>query len=185
MTAPRELRVLSTPDGRRVRLRHAEAPDAAPVLAYLERVGAESPYLSFGAEGPGIAEETERTYIEQAVDADTALFLVAECDGEIVGCLTFRGGARPRTRHAGEFGVSVARAAWGAGVGRALIEELLTWAAAGGVVRKINLRVRADNARAIAVYERLGFAVEGRATRDVWQDGQFYDCLIMGRAVDP
>ena len=55
----------------------------------------------------------------------------------------------------------------------------------GGVVRKLNLRVRADNARAIALYERLGFAVEGRATRDVLIDGEFHDCLVMGRAVDP
>jgi RimJ/RimL family protein N-acetyltransferase len=161
-------------------------PDDAPaVLAYLRRAGGESPHLTFGAEGLGVTEAQERAYIDAALASDNDLFLVAEADGDIVGALTFGGGPRPRTRHVGEFGVSVERAHWGAGVGRALVEGLLAWAAAGGVVRKVNLRVRVDNDRAIALYERLGFAVEGRLTRELCVDGAFHDCLLMGRPIDP
>jgi RimJ/RimL family protein N-acetyltransferase len=70
-------------------------------------------------------------------------------------------------------------------VARALLEAMLAWAHAGGVVRKVNLRVRADNVRAIALYERLGFVREGRLTRDLLVDGEFHDTLLMGLAIDP
>jgi RimJ/RimL family protein N-acetyltransferase len=176
---------LDGPDGRPVRIRPAVEEDAAPLLAYYAEVGGESPYLTFGAEGPGRDETTERAFLAGARASDNQLALVAEWDGGIVACLTFRGGERARIRHVGEFGISIARVCQGLGLGRRLLEHLLGWAERGGVVRKINLRVRVDNARAIALYESLGFAVEGRATRDTLIDGVFHDTLVMGRAIDP
>lgn len=98
------------------------------VLAYLADVGAETEYLSFGAEGLGVSEEIERAYIARVAASDTALFLVAEADDRIVGALTFEGGPRARTRHVGEFGVSVRRSHWGTGTGSALVGALIAWA---------------------------------------------------------
>jgi RimJ/RimL family protein N-acetyltransferase len=176
---------LDGPDGLPVRIRPAIEEDAGPLLAYYAAVGAETPFLTFGAEGPGRGEAEERAFLASTRARDNQLALVAEHEGRIVGCLTFWGGARPRIRHAGEFGISIARSCWGIGLGRRLVELLLGWAERGGVVRKVNLRVRVDNLRAIALYEALGFMVEGRATRDTLIDGVFHDTLIMGRAVDP
>jgi RimJ/RimL family protein N-acetyltransferase len=62
---------------------------------------------------------------------------------------------------------------------------MLAWAEQGGVVRKINLKVRVDNIPAIRLYERMGWVHEGRTTRDTLIDGEFSDCLLMGRGVDP
>jgi RimJ/RimL family protein N-acetyltransferase len=172
-------------DGRTVRIRRAEPDDAAAVLAYLHRVGGETINLTFGAEGPGISEEEEREYLTRVAASDNSLAIVAVVGDEIVGSLTFDGGRRPRMRHAGEFGISVLQAYAGQGVGKALLEYLIGWAERGGVVRKINLKVRADNAPAIRLYERMGWVHEGRTTRDTLIDGEFNDCLLMGREVDP
>jgi RimJ/RimL family protein N-acetyltransferase len=172
-------------DGRRVKIRRAEPDDAAAILAYLTKVGGESINLTFGAEGPGFSEEEEQAYLTYMAAADNSLAIVAVVDDEIVGALTFDGGRRPRMRHAGEFGISVVQAYAGVGLGRALLEYLLAWAERGGIVRKINLKVRVDNLPAIRLYERMGWVREGLTSRDTLLEGQFNDCLLMGREVDP
>ena len=172
-------------DGRRVRIRRAEPDDAAAILAYLTRVGAESVNLTFGAEGPGLSLEEEREHLTRVAASDNSLAIVALAGEEIVGSLTFDGGRRQRLRHVGEFGISVLQAYSGVGLGKALIEYMLGWAERGGVVRKINLKVRVDNQPAIRLYERMGWVHEGRTTRDTLIDGRFNDCLMMGREVDP
>jgi RimJ/RimL family protein N-acetyltransferase len=52
--------------------------------------------------------------------------------------------------------------------------------ARGGAVTKINLRVRSDNVRAIALYERKGFEREGLLRRGMRVDDVYYDLLAMG-----
>lgn len=178
-------RTLTLGDGRRVRIRRAQPEDAGPVLEYLRKVGSETVNLTFGAEGPGLTEADEREYLARVAASDNSLAIVAVVGDEIVGSLTFDGGRRARLRHAGEFGISVAQAYAGHGIGKALIAYMLSWAEQGGVVRKINLKVRADNEPAIRLYERMGWVLEGRTTRDTLIDGEFNDCLLMGREVDP
>jgi RimJ/RimL family protein N-acetyltransferase len=172
-------------DGRRVRIRRAEPDDAAAILAYLGRAGAETINLTFGAEGPGVSEQEEREYLSRVAASDNSLAIVAVAGDEIVGALTFDGGRRPRLRHVGEFGISLLQAYAGQGLGKALLEYMIAWAERGGVVRKINLKVRVDNVPAIRLYERMGWVHEGRTTRDTLIDGKFGDCLLMGREVDP
>jgi RimJ/RimL family protein N-acetyltransferase len=178
-------RALVLSDGRRVRIRPAEADDAPAILAYLGSVGGETINLTFCAEGPGLSVPEEREYLARVSASDNSLAIVALADETIVGSLTFDGGRRQRLRHQGEFGISVLQAYAGQGLGRAMVEYMLEWAERGGVVRKINLKVRVDNGPAIRLYERMGWVREGRTTRDTLIDGTFSDCLLMGREVDP
>lgn len=170
----------------RAEIREAVPDDAPAILTYLAAVGGETPYLTFGSDGPGITEDEERRFIERIRgEPSTGLILLALVDGELAGCLTFETGKRSRLRHAGEFGISVAQRFHGLGIGRRLIEMLIEWALGTGVVRKINLLARADNARAIALYTRLGFVMEGCRRRDSLVDGTFYDAVLMGMDIDP
>ncbi len=177
-------RNLALPDGRTVHIRRATPDDATPILAYLRQVGGETPNLTFGTEGPGLTDEEERDYLARVAASDNSLAIVATVGGELVGGLTFDGGQRARLRHMGEFGISVAQAYAGLGIGRAMIEYMIDWAERTGVVRKINLKVRVDNIGAIRLYERMGWVQEGRTTRDTIIDGQFNDCLLMGLEVE-
>jgi RimJ/RimL family protein N-acetyltransferase len=179
------VRNLELADGRRVHIRRALPDDAAELLAYLRTVGGESDNLTFGTEGPGLSEAEERDFLTRCAAADNALVLVATWAGSIVGSLSFEGGRRQRTRHTGELGISVAGELTGQGIGRALMEELIAWAERSGVIRKLNLRTRVDNRAAIRLYERLGWVVEGRVTRDQCVRGTYFDTLFMGRPVDP
>ena len=59
-----------------------------------------------------------------------------------------------------------------------LMRRALDSARQGGL-RRVELSVHADNARAIALYEKIGFVHEGRARDAVLIDGRYIDSLNM------
>ncbi len=74
---------------------------------------------------------------------------------------------------------------WQQGYGRALLEELINWARSKSDVHKIELLVRCENKAAIALYNSLGFAEEGRLKNRVrLRDGRFIDDISMGLFVN-
>ncbi|WP_437604021.1 GNAT family N-acetyltransferase [Sorangium sp. So ce590] len=137
------------------------------------------------ADAAAHAEQRERAGL--AATDGSALCLAAELEGGgLVGEATLLRFKPRMVRHVGVLGIGVHPEAQGLGVGRALIERLLGWARAhrdadGGRVRRVELSVRADNARAIALYRSFGFAHEGTRRDFVRGDGgAFVDDLIMG-----
>jgi RimJ/RimL family protein N-acetyltransferase len=170
----------TTKDGRPLLIREADGSDAGPVLAYIDRISRETNFLTFGPGEFLLTREEESAYLEKCRRTENALCLLALLEGTIVGTLTFQAGARPRVGHAGEMGISVFKEYWGIGIASALIDALLVWAKDGEIVKKIDLRVRADNHRAIALYRSKGFVVEGTLRKEIYLDGVFYDNLCMG-----
>ncbi len=170
--------------GRQLTIRDARAADAAAVIEYVKRVAGESDNLTFGAEEFKVTLEQEVEIIEQHFAADNMVFLIGLIDGEVAAMLNFQGGTKRRTRHSGEFGISVRESFWGQGVATAMLQALLGWAKGTGVVRKINLRVRTDNQSAIHVYKKLGFTEVGRISREFLIDGVFYDTYLLEIEID-
>ena len=66
----------------------------------------------------------------------------------------------------------------GRGLGARLINATLEAAFGAGFVR-IELDVQADNERAIALYERVGFVREGTIRDAVFVDGEYRDANTM------
>ena len=88
--------------------------------------------------------------------------LLAFVDGAIVGsagvtCV----GRKEKIRHRAEFGISVDKAYWGLGIGRALTEACIECAGAAGYVQ-LELEAVAENKNALALYRSAGFEEYGR-----------------------
>jgi len=171
-------------DGRKYIIRDASVKDAEQMIAYLDKIATESDNLTFGPGEIDIKLEDEIKIIESAFSSTKELFIVAEVDGLIIANLTFRAGKRPRLEHTGEFGISVLKEFWGNGIGKALLHSLIEWAQASPVVRKVNLRVREDNEKAIALYEKMGFQREGLILRDMLIGEEFTNSVCMGLLID-
>ena len=136
-------------------IERARAEGAAALLQYLKIIGGETNNLSFGPEGVPLSVEAEEAYLRvQEGSADNVQYL-ARVDGEIIGTASLN--RKPnRMRHRGEFGISLKKAWWGCGAASALAEAILAFARENGF-EQLNLEVRGDNARAIRLYEKLGF----------------------------
>jgi putative acetyltransferase len=112
------------------------------------------------------------------------LILVAERDGTIVGNAGLHPlslAAQVRRRHVGSLGIAVAPEARGQGVGTALMQAMCDYADRWLGLLRIELTVYVDNARAIALYERFGFEIEGRFRGYAMRDGQLVDAFAMAR----
>lgn len=158
----------------------ASVEDVRGVLDFVLTISEETDFLSFGPGEFELTELEEREFIRKSLATDNQLFLVGSIDDEIVALLTFSGGRRPRIRHAGEFGISVKKQYWGLGIGTLMLETLIDWARNTRIVKKINLRVRTDHHRAILLYERKGFVIEGTIRNEIFLDGKYYDHHWMG-----
>lgn len=113
------------------------------------------------------------------------VYLVAERDGVVVGHLLLDPLPLTQNAHVVSLNIVVHPGATDAGIGRALLGHAVEWARQNPLVEKIELRVRAGNARAIHLYESLGFVEEGRLSRRLkLADGSYVDDVAMGLFVD-
>lgn len=163
----------------------AKEDDAKNILDYMTCVCGETNFLASGRGDTKWTVEQERKFIKDHLDSDNKQVVIAEIQGHLVGITGFTGDEKARLRHTGELGIVVLRKYWGLGLGSALIECMIEWAKTTEVVRKINLRVRMDNQRALRLYERSGFVREGLVSRQFSVDGKFYDAYFMGLKIDP
>ena len=168
--------------GEELVIREAAPEDAAALLDFVDQVSRESDYLTFGPGEFGITLEREQEFLETVRHKPNAIFLIGLLGHEVVASLVCWNSElhRPCRRVWDD----VRKAYWEMGIGTAMLKAFLDWARQTGVIRKVNLRVRVDNPRAIALYEKCGFKVEGRISREMQVNGKFYDTLLMGKAID-
>src|ERR1051326_3823880 len=107
--------------------------------------------------------------------------LVAVVDGRVVGQLGLHVVETPRRRDVGGFGMAVHDDYQGRGVGSALMAAMLDLADNWLGLRRIELEVWADNARAIHVYEKFGFEIEGTGRQYARRAGELVDAHFMAR----
>ncbi|MDY0287655.1 MAG: GNAT family N-acetyltransferase [Sphaerochaeta sp.] len=166
-------------------VREARIDDAAALLSYLKQVGSETDGLTFDARGLPFTVQQEREYLDRRMCSANNITLLALEDDRIIGSLGVDTPAFERLSHRAELGVSVLRECWGQGVGSALLEGMLAWiddCPTG--LRKIDLTVRKDNSRAIALYRKFGFQEEGRVSRFFMVGDTFYEGITMGLLLD-
>ncbi len=162
-------------------IREARASDARPMLHYLVELTLEPgvPIVLSPERAQSFTVESEQELLRRYHTQANAIWLVALDGARVVGMLDLLGGNRPESAHNAALGVSVARDWRDQGVGRALMTRAIAWARRSGGVSRIELEVFTDNARAIHLYERMGFETEGVRRRAYVKDGVAIDTLLM------
>jgi RimJ/RimL family protein N-acetyltransferase len=137
-------------------------------------VARERKYLAF-LEAPPLASAREFV-LENIAKGNPQFVMIA--DGGVVGWCDIVRQTRPIHAHTGVLGMGLLPAHRGRGHGWKLIEATLHAAKLAGF-RRIELTVHADNLRAVALYERVGFVREGIKRRATCIDGRFGDTIMM------
>ena len=108
-------------------------------------------------------------------------FVAIDKDGELLGHLALNLSTKPRLKHSASFGVAVAKASRGKGVGRFLLEHLVSYCDEELDLARLELEVHANNAAALSLYKSFGFEVEGTKRKAVLVEGELIDIIIMSR----
>lgn len=147
--------------------------------------------LQIDGETENMDREKGEAFIDQAgfekiIETDTNhprnLFLVAEADGKLVGYSRCQGYELKRFAHKVEFGLGVLKDFWGYGIGKNLMKKTIAWADESGITKIVLYGVLETNEKAIEMYQRLGFEIEGLMKKDrILSDGKYYNTYMMGR----
>ncbi|SFO12528.1 GNAT family N-acetyltransferase [Proteiniclasticum ruminis] len=166
-------------NGELLTIRKPEEQDATSILSYLNQVGGESDNLLFGENEFPLTVEQEISYLKSLESQPGTLMLLGLLDSEIVSVAQISSLPRKRIAHNAEIALSVKKAHWQKGIGRHVMEELLTFARNSGTIRTVSLGVKADNESAIVLYEKLGFKKTGVHKDYFLIRGNYFDELLM------
>ena len=149
-------------DGRTGVLRNGTEQDGQALLDIYNLTHAQTDYLLSYPDESTMTAEQEAQFLKEKSESENEIEVLAVIDGTVVGtagvsCV----GKKDKVKHRAEFGISVDKAYWGLGIGRALLEACIECARDAGFVQ-MELEVVAENKKALALYESVGFGEYGR-----------------------
>ena len=122
---------------------------------------------------------------ERSLKSKTECYLGAFDKKKLIGQIHFRvlDPEHPWIKHVARFGMFIQKDYWGNGIGSELINEMIELCKAMNV-KRIEATVRSKNKRALELYERLGFEVEGVRNKAAFIDGKYFDEYYIAYLID-
>jgi RimJ/RimL family protein N-acetyltransferase len=170
-----------------VHVREATVGDAAALVAHLQELAREPGInIPLAPDEVTMTVDQEKAMLADFAESPRAIMLVAEGAENggapaLIGELSLKAiSSRKAVQHVATLGMSVKQAWRGKGVGRELMTAALEWAPTAGI-KRVEIYVYARNAPAIALYEKFGFATEGRRKAFIREGDAYLDDLVMAK----
>ena len=129
-----------------------------------------------------IAEQTER--IKDVLSKNNQVILVAKHEAQLVGFLGAYGGSFRRNRHCAYIVIGIRQKFAGQGIGKQLFEALDQWAV-DHQLHRLELTVMCHNERAVRLYQKMGYKIEGVKQDSLRVNGKYVDEYYMAKILDP
>ena len=174
-------KTITLKDGRICALRNGTERDGQALLELFLLTHAQTDFLVDYPDEISLTLEQEKQFLKEKAESQNEIMILAEVDGKIIGsagiwCVR----NREKLRHRAGFGISVDKAYWGIGIGRALTEACIECACTAGYTQ-LELEVFAENEKALALYNSVGFAEYGRNPRGMNLRSSGYHELVLMR----
>lgn len=164
----------------KVVIRELAVEDALKLTALREQLDRETSFMLMEPGERQITLKQVEEMLDSYAGSDNSLLIGAEAEGRLAGYLSVQGGKVRRNRHSAHIVVGILQEAQGIGIGNVFFERMDTWAAAQGIVR-LELTVMAHNERALRLYQKSGFEIEGTKRKSLRVDGKWVDEYYMGK----
>lgn len=167
-------------DGRPCIVRNGTGSDAAEVYRSFNLTHGETEYLTSYPDEDRFDVSKEAEFLISKEASPNEVEICAVVDGCIVGLAGLESvGGLEKLKHRAEFGLSIEKAYWGLGIGRALTLACIECAKAAGY-SQLELDVVSTNAHAVSLYQSVGFVEYGRNPRGFrTRSGQWQELILM------
>ena len=162
-----------------IEIREIEVEDYRGLLDFMKKMKGETNFLLGYPDEMKLSYEDEKEHIKKVKSSETSNHFVAIKGNKIIGCTSFNGNTARKMKHYGTIGISVLKEYWGRGIATALLEKLISWSKEKGI-KKINLDVFENNERAIKLYEKFGFKLEGCIEDGIFDGENYINLLVYG-----
>lgn len=166
--------------GKEILLRSARLDEAQMLIDYLKTVTGETRFLMCETDEIEYTLTEEEQFINEHNEAKDALLILAFVDGKFAGNCSFKRkpGSR-RISHRAEIGIALFHKYTGFGLGRLMLERILT-EIKNLQFQQVELTVAGSNNKARHLYESLGFKECGRIPdANKYDDGTYDENILM------
>ena len=123
--------------------------------------------------------EKEETLIQNFLDSENSMLLVAEYQGKLIGNIDINGHTRIKLAHTAWLGMAIHEDWRNQGLGAYLIERIIEWSRNRSDLELIWLEAYATNAGGLHLYAKSGFIECGRMPHFFKEDDQEIDKVTM------
>jgi RimJ/RimL family protein N-acetyltransferase len=161
-------------------IRQAEERDTENFAQLIQEVESTTSFMLFGPGERRYNPEAQRKMIQAFTAEENSTIFLAEADSGLAGYLIAKGGSAARSEHSAYLVIGIKEDHRGNGVGTKLFEELFSW---GKEIQlhRLELTVMTENKAGIALYEKMGFEIEGTKKDSLVVDGQYKDEYYMAK----
>ncbi|OPZ76731.1 MAG: putative acetyltransferase YhhY [Alphaproteobacteria bacterium ADurb.Bin438] len=164
--------------GRQVLIRNLKAEDFDMVQEYLDKFSCENIFTN---QYPG-QPKRDRADMVKKYESEHSLFIGTFYQDKVVGSASIQilKPDHPWLCKTAEFGIGFLTEVQGLGLGSIIMKKLEDWARLKDMVR-IEGSVRATNTKAISLYIKCGFVIEGLRKKRALINDKWYDDYIIAK----
>ena len=160
-------------------IREANIEDAENVIEYIKIVSDETDFLISDSSERKFTVKKEKEFLQNIQSSILEKIFLFEIENKIVGMCSIEGINKIRIKHRVDLAITVLKNYWGNKIGEKLIDYAIDYCKSN-CIKKIELTVRIDNKRALKLYKKFGFEIEGEIKNFIYLNGNYYNCYCMG-----
>ena len=160
-------------------IREANIEDAENVIEYIKIVSDETDFLISDSSERNFTVRKEKEFLQNMQNSILEKMFLCEIENKIIGICSIEGVNKIRIKHRADLAITVLKNYWGNKIGEKLIAYAIDYCKSNSI-KKIELTVRIDNERALKLYKKFGFEIEGEIKNFIYLDGNYYNCYFMG-----
>lgn len=161
-------------------VRAIELDDHKNFNSLLKQIESESFFMLFDPEERKSSDADQKLFLEKLSKSALSRIFVADKDNELVGFVFVSGEDINKKRHSRYLAMGLLKTHQGQKIGSALLREALEFCSAS-FAKRVELTVICVNQKAVSLYRKFGFDIEGVAKQSIHVQDEYVDQYYMAK----